>query len=310
MDSDHIGQQQYSELLKQLSVGWSGLPDKPEETPGSTLQALWHLAAGNRVTPERALALPLPELDKAQSDKLHMLVEQRLSGIPLAYLTERQTFLGIDLLCSPKAMIPRKETEIVGRAAVQTVQALADERGMVRVIDLCTGSGNLAVVMAAKEARCQVWGIDIVADSVELARQNAAFLGLGDRVQFLHGDLLAPLETDEFLNNVDLITCNPPYISTAQVDKLPGEIHDFEPREAFDGGPFGVHVLTRLVREAPKFLKPGSYLCFEVGLGQGKYIANMLQKSEHFTEVETYQDDAGAVRALRARSRSDRRLLD
>ncbi len=292
----------YMELLGQISTSWSGLPDKPEESPESTLRSLWHLAAGNRVTPVKALALPLTALDKARSCALKDLIEQRLGGVPLAYLIGRQTFLGMDLLCSPQAMIPRKETEIVGRAAVASVQALAREREAVRVIDLCTGSGNLAVLMAANEPRCQVWGVDITGEAVELARQNAAFLGLGERVHFAQGNLFAPLATAGFLHNTDLVTCNPPYISSAQVDKLPGEIHDYEPREAFDGGPFGIQVLTRLIREAPAFLKPGAWLCFEVGAGQGRYIANMLQKIDTYREIETFADETGEVRALRAKT--------
>jgi len=275
---------------------------KPEENPESTLKSLWQLAAGNRVTPVKALAQPYPPLDLVQQERLKELVDQRISGVPLAYLVGRQTFLGVDLLCSPQAMIPRKETEIVGRAALATLQALAKERTEIRVIDLCTGSGNLAVLMAANEPRCQVWGVDITAEAVEQARENAAFLGVSERANFLQGNLFEPVATPDFFHNTDLITCNPPYISSAQVEKLPGEIFFYEPRAAFDGGPFGVQVLTRLIREATAFLKPGSWLCFEVGAGQGKYIASMLNKIDTYRDVETFKDESGEVRALRVRT--------
>jgi release factor glutamine methyltransferase len=287
------------ELLARLENGWNGLPDKPEETPELTLRELWCKVAGG--IPQNGNE-GLPELNGAGETLLRELVEKRLSNVPLAYLIGRKSFMGIDLLAGPGAMIPRKETEIVGRAAVETVKEIAREQEQVFVIDLCTGSGNLALLLAFNEPKCQVCGADLSEEAVELARQNSLHLGLDQRVKFFQGDLFAPFASETYFGSMDLITCNPPYISQAQVEKLPEEILDYEPHLAFDGGPFGVKVLTRLVAEAPRYLKTGGWLCFEVGLGQGKVMANLVKKSGLYADIETYADEKGEIRALRARS--------
>jgi release factor glutamine methyltransferase len=298
MDDDFL----YEVLLQELTEGWQGLPDKPGETPRSTLNSLWELASGSSVLMPEGGGEALPVLDGEGRERLRTYMQQRLSGVPLAYLTGRQAFLGVDLLAGPGAMIPRKETEILGRAAIETARSLAAERGAILVADLCTGSGNLALAVAYYEPLAVVTGADLSPEAVELACQNAAHLNLTGRVNFQVGDLFTPIETGEYLGKLDLLICNPPYISSVNVDRLPAEIRGFEPRLAFDGGPFGVQVLSRLVREAPRYLKPGSYLCFEVGLGQGPFVVQMIKKNKAYDQVDTYPDDHGDIRAVRARS--------
>jgi release factor glutamine methyltransferase len=297
MDNSQLFQSE----LQRINQDWRPLPDKPEETPELTLRALWHCAAGNPVSLAEAENLPLPDLSEEMAQKLRELTELRLSGQPLSYLTGRQTFMGIDLLASPLAMIPRKETEILGKAAVQTANALAEERGSIRIVDLCSGSGNLTLALAYFEPRARVTGIDISCDAVTLAIQNAAHLNLSDRANFYCGDLFAPIDVEAYHGQFDLITCNPPYISSAQVDNMAKEIHDYEPRLAFDGGPFGVRVLNRLLQDAPRFLKPDSYLCFEVGLGQGPALERLLKRSGAYTDIEFFTDERGDIRVLKAR---------
>lgn len=285
----------YHDLLKRLKQTWSGLLDKPDETPETTLQTIWSYAGEQ---------LPGRSLDKTLSPEkvklLRELVEQRNSGVPLAYLTGRQTFMGIELVCSPGAMIPRKETEILGKVAIQAAHELAGVKGNFLALDVCTGSGNIALVIAVIEKTCQVYGTDLSQEAVDLAGLNAIKLGLEGRVRFVQGNLFGAFESDEYFNRFDLITCNPPYISSAQVDRMPEEIARHEPRLAFDGGPFGINILTRLVREAPRFLRPGGLLCFEVGLGQGKAMLNLLNKIGVYEEVISFLDEKGEIRAARA----------
>jgi release factor glutamine methyltransferase len=230
-------------------------------------------------------------------------VQQRISGVPLAYLTGRQRFMGLEMMVGPEAVIPRKETEILGQAALHALSDLAEQRGQVRAIDVCTGSGNLALALAFHEPRCTVVGVDLSPAAAALANRNALALDLSGRVTFTQGDLFAPFESDESFERVDMVTCNPPYISAARLEKMPKEIIDFEPRMAFDGGPFGVNILTRLIRETPRYLKPNSWLCFEVGLGQGPALERMLQKAPGYAAVQAVSDEQGEVRALLARTR-------
>ena len=292
----------YHHLLAQISTSWQGLPDKPDESPEGTLRALWLLASGIPKSFEHALFTGLPLLSEIPNDRLEALVENRLTGMPLAHMTKRQCFMGIEMLAGPDALIARKETEIVTRAALEILGELVSERGQVTVIDLCTGSGNIALALAFHQPDCRVYGSDLAPEAVELSKRNAQYLDLVERVDFYTGDLFTPFNNGEFLGNVDLVTCNPPYIATANIEKMPYEISGFEPQLAFDGGSFGVAILMRLMREAPRFLKPNSWLCFEVGLGQGEALVLRLERSEDYQEVRTFHDEAGHVRALLART--------
>ena len=287
-------------LLDLLTSSWTAQPDKPHETPESTLRALYHAAAGNPVSVHQASALPLPDLDQHARTRLKSLVEKRIAGVPLAHLTGREHFLGIELLAGPQALIPRAETEILGRAALPLATQLADVLSPVVVLDLCTGCGNLALAIAAHEPRARVFGSDLSADAIELARKNAQHLGLEARVEFRESDMFNAFESAEFLGKVDLITCNPPYISSAKVGTMPPEISNHEPRLAFDGGALGVAILGKLIREAPRFLKPGAFLCFETGLGQGNPMTRLMGNAKEYNNIQTHPDAMGNVRALTA----------
>lgn len=297
--------QLFIQLKQQLAKAWQTLPDKPDETPESTLTELWRLAAGQVQAQNEANAASLPPLESDFADRLVALIDRRLAGEPLAYLTGRQVFMGIEFLASPGAMIPRKETEILGRVALDLASRLVSERGLIRVLDLCTGSGNLALVIASHEASCQVVGVDLAPEAVELAQANAVRLGLSERVHFYQGDLFSPFDNRQSIEQYDLIVCNPPYISSARVDQLPAEIRDHEPRLALDGGPFGIRMIARLIDETPHFLRPASWICFEVGAGQGKSIATMLEKLPAYSQVRSFPDETGEIRVLSAKTHSD-----
>lgn len=293
----------FTERLARLDAALRTLPDKPEETSTSALQALWHLAGGQPLSIEAATRQPLPELKAAQLLRLDELTAQRLSGTPLAHLTGRQHFMGLELLAGPQALIPRQETELLARTALTLLKQVASTAGErpVKVIDVCTGSGNLALALAHGEPRAQVFAADLSEDAVALAQANAVHLGLQGRVQCRSGDLLAPFDDPDFHGQVDLLVCNPPYISSGKLDTMPTEIVGFEPRLAFDGGPFGVRILQRLMREAPRYLRPAGWLVFEVGLGQGPAVMQWLNKAGHYDVVESALDAEGQSRAILAR---------
>jgi len=292
----------YEALLERLKSSWVAQPDKPEETPESTLRALCLASAGRPVSAHLATTAELPELDPSAQERLVALVEQRGAGVPLAHLTGRQHFMGLEMLAGPGALIPREETEILGRGALALATSLAEERGSLTMLDICTGSGNLPLAVAAQEPRCRAFGSDLSEQAVELARRNAGHLGLETKVEFRQGDMFGAFDSEDFLGKVDLVTCNPPYISSAKVKTMPQEISRHEPALAFDGGFMGVKILMRLINEAPRFLKPDSYLCFEVGLGQGKGMLTLLKQANAFRDVQTLLDGAGQVRALTART--------
>lgn len=292
----------FGPLVAEVSGFWQGLPDKPEETPVTALRALWLCAASQAQSCELAATVDLPALSAAQGARLRQLIELKQLGTPVAHLTQRQRFMGLELLVGPEALIPRKETEILAHAAISKIREVARRSDAPTVLDICTGCGNLALAYLAHVPGCRVLASDISPAALGLAHRNAEHLGMADVAEFRCGDLLCPFDTMEFLHNVDVLTCNPPYISTARAARLPYEISGFEPSVAFDGGPLGVSILMRLVSQAPRFLKPGGWLGFEVGAGQGPAMLQLLARSASFVEVQTSPDAAGQIRAVFART--------
>ena len=287
----------FNHLREQLGTSLHFLRDKPEETAETTVRALWFAAAGEPRSAELAVIDPLPALDAGQVAALRALVGRRESSEPLSYITGRQRFMNLEMYVAPGALIPRKETELLGHATLALVTEAADRLGEVTVLDVCTGSGNLAIACAAREPRARVYGSDLSAAAIEVARRNAAFVGVGDAIDFRTGDLAAPFASS-LDGQVDVVSCNPPYISSARVAAMPTEVSAYEPALAFDGGPFGIKVLARIAHEALRLLKPGGWLTFEVGLGQGPGMRKRIESSGGYGEIRAFADHEGQVRAL------------
>jgi release factor glutamine methyltransferase len=292
----------FERIRGRLAHALQTLPDKPEETPDSTLRCLWHLASGTPLSPDKAVEVPLLPLDANMQVLLERLVEQRTSGVPLAHLSGRQRFMGLELLASPQALIPRRETELLARAAIDTLRdQILSVQAHATAMDACTGCGNVAVALAHSDPRVKVYAADLSADAVDLARCNVEHLALGAQIELRVGDLLAPFDEPQFHGTVDLITCNPPYISTKKMETMASEIIGHEPRLAFDGGALGVRILQRLIRDAPKLLRAGGWLLFEVGLGQGPAVMQRMSGTGDYGQTSGITDRDGQVRAVIAR---------
>jgi release factor glutamine methyltransferase len=293
----------YSELYATLSVSLKPLPDKPEETPLSCLYALWHAAAGHAMSAASALTRSLVALDHHSEHRLRALVAARLDHKPLAYLTGRQQFMGVDLISSPQAVIPRKDTETLARTVLNLVnERYAPGRDCI-VVDVFTGSGNIPLVLAKIAPGPKYFGCDLSVDAIDLARKNAEYLGVGAHVAFMSGDMLAPFSDAQFQNRVDIVSGAPPFISSSKVPTMPSEISEHEPALAFDAGPYGVSLFVRLIEDAPRLLKAGGWLCFEVGLGQGAAMQRRLEKNPLFINAQSFCDEKGDVRVVVAQKK-------
>ena len=207
--------------------------------------------------------------------------------------------MGIELLVAPGALVPREETELLGYAAVEAL-ALIDEP---RVIDMCTGSGNLACGIATKVPTAQVWCSDLTTETVAVARANVEKLGLTSRVIVKQGDLFEALAFLEA--TIDLVVCNPPYISSGKLEKESSALLSHEPREAFDGGPYGLSIQQRVAIDAAKFLKPGGLLMFEFGLGQERQLNAVLARAKAYTDVRFVNNIDGAARVAIAKRKHE-----
>lgn len=297
MDKQLLFEKKIGELEDKLHL----LDDKPEESVSSTLSALWFMAAGIPISAERAITLPLPDLNDNQITELSKLIQIRLEHTPLAYITGRQSFMNLELITDRRALIPRKETELLGKKALQLSLELSDPEHKINIMDVCCGSGNLGISVAYNNPNCIVYSSDITPDAVELTKDNINSLNLNHRVSAFQSDMMAAFEKDEFLGKFDLIICNPPYITSSKVQKMDLEISGNEPVFAFDGGMLGIKIIQKLVHDTPKFLKSKGWLVFEVGLGQGQLIYQLCERTMIFSQIDTVLDDSNNIRVISAK---------
>jgi release factor glutamine methyltransferase len=204
-------------------------------------------------------------------------------------------FMDVDLLVERGVLVPREETALLGNAALELLPDNA------RVIDMCCGSGNLACALAWRRPSARIWASDLTDACVGLARRNAVFAEVQDRVHVGQGDLFAGLAGLGLEGTVDAVVCNPPYISQAKLAGERAALLENEPREAFDGGPYGLSIHQRVVREALPFLKPGGSLLFEIGLGQERQVKMLFERTQAYERPRTVANSAGEVRVVAAR---------
>ncbi|MBY3224456.1 peptide chain release factor N(5)-glutamine methyltransferase [Rhizobium laguerreae] len=206
-----------------------------------------------------------------------------------------QKFMDVDITAPEGVLKPRAETEILGKRAVEYLLRIGLDRP-IRVIDMCCGSGNLAVAIALHVPDCRVWAADLTEAAVRAAKRNVERHKLSDRIEIRQGDLFAAFAADNLKDTVDLVVCNPPYISAARLDGPSADLLLKEPREAFDGGPFGLSIHQRLIRDAVMFLKPDGLLMCEFGEGQHRQVAALIERSKAYHRYEQVVDTIGIPR--------------
>ncbi len=226
------------------------------------------------------------------------MAEQRAAGVPLAYVTGKVGFMGIELLAAEGVLVPRAETELLGFAALKEV----GESPSLRIIDVCCGAGNLACALAHYLPTARVWGTDLTDSCVALARRNADYVGVADRVEITQGDLFSGLSDLGLEGSIDLIVCNPPYVSQAKLAGASAALMQYEPREAFDGGPYGLSIHQRVIKEAVPFLRPGGLLMFEIGEGQDRQVRFLFERAKAYVEVSAIANSSGEARVVMGRA--------
>ena len=206
-------------------------------------------------------------------------------------------FLGFELLVAPGVLVPRPETELLARAALQELRDLRAPR----VIDMCCGSGNLACGIALLAPHAELWASDLEPRCIEVARRNVERLDLSRRVRLGQGDLFAGLRGFALEGSIDAVVCNPPYISARRLEGDSAALLEHEPRAAFDGGPYGLSVHQRVIREAPGFLRAGGVLLFEIGLGQDRQLRALFARATQYEGLRLLHDAEGQARVALAR---------
>ncbi len=230
-------------------------------------------------------------LAEAELGRYRELIKRRRNGEPIAYILGRREFFALPFRVDRRVLIPRPDTE----ALVETALNRSRARHLYgRMLDLCTGSGCVAIAFAKERPTWRVTALDLSPDAAHLARENARRAGVAHQLSVLDGDLFAPLPKAA---RFELITANPPYIPSDDIAGLDVDVRDFEPRLALDGGADGLAIIRRLLQEAPPYLTPGGLLALEVGFDQAPAVAALFQEAG-FVEVSRAKDLAGIERVV------------
>jgi len=263
------------------------LRDADVENPRLEAQLLLAHVLG--VTRGKLLSGSIRTVSEEALSAFWQLVRQRANRVPLAYLRGYQEFYGLTIQVSRATLIPRPETELLVEAALNAVAAISRPV----LLDLCTGSGCIAVACAVKVPTLRVVASDISEAALQVARANCQRHGVGERVALVAGDVATMLRGGW----ADVITVNPPYIPSAQIPTLQAEVQVHEPWLALDGGPDGLAVLQRVVADGYRVLRRGGMLATEVALGQAHEVVDRMVQ-HRYEKVRTLNDLAGIPRVV------------
>ena len=265
------------------------------------------LAAALGVERTGLLRAPERELTADEARRLEGYVARREAHEPVAYIRGRRAFRTLELEVSPAVLIPRPETETLVDVALEVLAAVpvrADGAAEYepRVLDVGTGSGCIALALAAEDPFVRVTAVDVDEAAADVARRNAARLGLGGRVEVLVSDLLAGLAPDAWF---DLVVSNPPYVPAGEYEALEINVRGYEPRLALHGGTDGLDVYRRLLPQAACALLPGGTLAVEVGAGESEAVAELFAATGMYEPARVRADLAGIPRVVWARRGPD-----
>jgi release factor glutamine methyltransferase len=227
-------------------------------------------------------------------NRFRELVRRRVEGCPVAYLVGRKEFFSLTFEVSPAVLIPRPESEFV----VLECLRLASSLPAPQVLDIGTGSGNLAVAVTHQHQGAKATAVDLSQEALDMAAKNAARHGVAERIRFLQGDLFEPIPKED---RFDFIVSNPPYIVSTEIKNLAVGVRDYEPHLALDGGADGFEVFDRLVKQASEFLVPGGHLIVEIGAPQHEPARQRIEALGVFKLAETILDGSRHPRVLCAR---------
>lgn len=229
-------------------------------------------------------------LAAAELSRFRELFKRRRAGEPVAYLLGAREFYGLSLRVDGRVLVPRPDSERLVEVALLRTRA----RSMLgEALDMCTGSGCIAIAFARQRPTWNVTASDISEDALAVARDNAHRTGAIRNLRLVGGSLFAPVAGQRF----DLVTANPPYIPAGDIASLPVDVRDFEPRLALDGGPDGLDLVREIVKQAPAHLTPGGLLALEIAFDQGPRTADLLRE-QGYQDVAIAKDLGGRDRVV------------
>jgi release factor glutamine methyltransferase len=237
-------------------------------------------------------------VDKPILDRLHELVKRAGQHEPVAYLIGKTEFYSLEITVCPDCLIPRPETELLVQKAIDFLRS---RQGPQRVCDLCTGSGCIAVALAANCKTANIIATDLCDKALAAAARNVERHGLVDRIKLLSGDLFNPIVPQLDEGPFDLIVSNPPYVTAAEYDRLDCNVRDYEPRLALHAGDDGLAVIRRIVEQIDPFLKADGALMLEIGYQQAPAVLDLIRQTGRFSDVQVEKDFQGHDRVVVAK---------
>lgn len=222
------------------------------------------------------------------------LIAERSKGKPVQYIVNRQEFMGLELHVAEGVLIPRADTEIVVEKIMQLARGIREPK----IIDMCTGSGAIAVSLAMNIPDARLWAADISDVALDCCSVNVNKFGLLSRISIIKSDLFENIRVEGVQRNMDIIVSNPPYIESSVINDLGINVRGYEPHLALDGGRDGLVYYRRIVQESAGFLKANGILAFEIGYDQGEKVKNIMKESGYYGGLKIQKDLAGFDRCI------------
>ena len=227
------------------------------------------------------IANDMKELNLEEEKEYFLSINKLKQGNPLEYITHQREFMKFNFFVDENVLIPRQDTEIL----VEEVIDIAKKINAKKILDLCTGSGAIAVSLAKYLPTVEVMAVDISKDALNIAKKNAASNNADKQITFIESDLFANLQNEKF----DIIVSNPPYIKSDVIGMLSKEVRK-EPQIALDGGKDGLYFYDKIVKESYLYLKSGGYLCLEIGFDQKIDVIKLIENEEKFENTYSKKD--------------------
>jgi len=239
-------------------------------------------------------------LKEEKLNTFNSFIDRRKEGECIAYITGNKEFFGLSFTVNSNVLVPRPDTEILVEASLEQIKTLNMVNGTkdkIRILDLCTGCGAIAISIKHEMPENEVWAVDLSAQALEIAKENADRLLADSLIKFFHGDLYNALPLTE--SSFSLIVSNPPYIPTDEIQTLSVEVKN-EPFLALDGGKTGLEIIERIIEKSPNYIKQGGFLLLEASPCQMKEISSLLV-NRGFKDIKLYKDLSGQDRVIGGR---------
>jgi len=236
-------------------------------------------------------------LTSDEIDQFHQCIKERISGRPVQYIIGTVEFFGLEFKVDQRVLIPRPETETLVEVVIEQLA----NKEKPRIIDLGTGSGAIAISLAANLQSSFIYATDVSKEALEVAKENALRNKVESQIEFLWGDLFEPLKKGNFEGQIDCVVSNPPYVSKDELETLPKEVKDYEPIVALESEKDGLFFHKKIIESSLDFLSKGGILAMEVGLGQANKVADLIRNQKDLKKTEIKKDLGGIKRIVVSR---------